>query len=73
MESNLATVNLSDFSRSTLTLSIKSLEIISFLEFLLACLGHVVHVFAVSSSPVLCLGGLPCFLFTCVASQSFVL
>ena len=46
MESNLATVNLSDFSLSVMTLSIKSLEIILFLEFLLACLGHVVHVFA---------------------------
>ena len=45
MESTLATVNLSHFSSSALTLSIKSLEIISFLEFLLACLGHVVHVF----------------------------
>ena len=48
MESNLATINLSDFSHSALTLSIKSLKIISFLEFLLACLGHVVHVFAAS-------------------------
>ena len=46
MESNLATVNLSDFSRSSLSLLIKSLEIILFWEFLLACLGHVVHVFA---------------------------
>ena len=46
MLSNLITVNLSDFSHSLLTLSIKSLEIISSLEFLLACLGHVVHVFA---------------------------
>ena len=77
MESNLATVNLSDFSHSLLTLSIKSLEIISFLEFLLACLGHVVHVFAadflVSSCSIFCLGSLPCFLFTCVVSQSFVL
>ena len=44
MEFNLAMANLSDFSHSAL--SIKSLEIISFLEFLLACLGHVVHVFA---------------------------
>ena len=46
MESNLATVNLSDLSHSSLTLSIKSLEIISFLEFLLACLGCVVCLFA---------------------------
>ena len=46
MESNLATVNLSDFSHFALTLSIISLEIISFLEFLLACLGCVVHMFA---------------------------
>ena len=44
MESHLATVNLSDSSHSSLTLSFKSLEIISFLDFLLACLGHVVHV-----------------------------
>ena len=46
MESNPATIKLSDFFHSVLTLSIKSLEIISFLEFLLAYLGHVVHVFA---------------------------
>ena len=46
MESNLATINLSDFSHSSLTLLIKPLEIISFLEFLLACLGCVVCVFA---------------------------
>ena len=46
MESNLTMVDLSDVSHSALTLSIKSLEIISFLEFLLACLGHVVCVFA---------------------------
>ena len=46
MESNLAMVNLSDVSHSALTLSITSLEIILFLEFLLACLGCVVHVFA---------------------------
>ena len=41
---NLATVNLSGFSHSSLTLPIKFLEIFSFLEFLLACLDHVVHV-----------------------------
>ena len=46
MESNIATMNLSDFSHSAMTLSIKSLKIISFLEFFLACLGHVVHEFA---------------------------
>ena len=46
MESNLATVNLSDFSHSTVTLSSKSLEIISSLEFLFICLGYVVCVFA---------------------------
>ena len=46
MESNLAAVNLSDFSHSSLTLLIKSLEIISLLEVLLVCLGCVVHVFA---------------------------
>ena len=46
MESNLATVELSDFSCSLLTLSIKSLEIVSFLEFLLASLGHVLREFA---------------------------
>ena len=46
MESNLARVNLSDFSHSSLTLLIKSLEIVLFLEFLLACLGHVMCVFA---------------------------
>ena len=77
MESNLATVNLSDFSHSMLTLSNKSLEIISFLKFLLACLGCVVCVFAavfwVLSCSVFCLGGLPHFLFTCVVSYSFVL
>ena len=77
MESNLATVNLSDFSCSSLTLLIKPLEIISFLEFLLACLGHVVRVlaagFLISFCSIFCLGGLPRFLFTCVVSQSFVL
>ena len=46
MESYLATVNLSDFSHSMLTLLIKSLEIISVLEFLLTCQDHVVCVFA---------------------------
>ena len=72
MESNLTKVNLSDFSHSALTLSIKSLEIISFLEFLVACSGCVVQVFAsvlgIKSHSNFCLGGLPPFLFTCVAS-----
>ena len=44
MESNLATVNLSDFSHSLLICSNRSLEMISLLEFLCACLGHAVHV-----------------------------
>ena len=72
IESNLARVNLSDFSRSLLICSIKSLEIVSLLEFLCTCLGHTVHVFVAGfgllSGPVFCLGGLPCFLFTCVIS-----
>ena len=67
MESNLARVDLSDFSDSLLMCSIKTLEIISLLEFLCAGLGHTVHMFAagiwVLSSLVFCLGGLPCFLF----------
>ena len=46
MELNLAMVNLPDFSHSSLTM--KSLEIISFLEFLLACQGCVVRIFAAS-------------------------
>ena len=46
MESNLATVDLSDVSRSLLMCSIKSLEIILLLEFLCAHLDHIVHVFA---------------------------
>ena len=46
MESNLATVDLSDFSHSLLMCSNKSLEIISLLEFLCTGLGHTVHVFA---------------------------
>ena len=46
MESNLAIVDLSDFSQSLLICSIKSLEIISVLEFLCAGLGHTVLVFA---------------------------
>ena len=46
MESNLATVDLSDFSHSLLMCSIKSLERILLLEFLCACLGHTVCVFA---------------------------
>ena len=75
MEFNPATINLCDFSHSSLTLSIKSLEITSFLEFLLACLGHVVHVFAagfwMSFCTTFCLGSLLCFLFTCIVSQSY--
>ena len=46
MESNLAIVDLSDLSHSLLMCSIKSLEIISVLEFLCASLVHMVHVFA---------------------------
>ena len=46
MESNLAIVDLSNFSHSLLMCSIKSLEITSFSEFLCAGLGHTVHVFA---------------------------
>ena len=46
MESNLAIVDLSDFSHSWLMCSIKSLEVISVLEFLCASLGCMVHVFA---------------------------
>ena len=72
MESNLATVNLSDFFHSLLICSIKSLEITSLLEFLCTFLGHTVHVFAAGfgplSSPVFCLGSLLHFLFTCVIS-----
>ena len=72
MESNLAIVDLSDFSCSLLICSIKSLEIISVLEFLCTGLGHTVHVFAagvcVVSSLAFCLGGLAHFLFTCVMS-----
>ena len=46
MESNLAIVDLSDFPHSLLMCSIKSLEIISLLEFLCAGLGHTVCLFA---------------------------
>ena len=46
MESNLAIVDLSDFSHSLLMCSIKPLEIISVLEFLCDGLGHTVHLFA---------------------------
>ena len=46
MESNLATVDLSDFSHSSLMYSIKFLERILLLEFLCAGLGHTVHVFS---------------------------
>ena len=46
MESNLAIVDLSDFSHSLLMCSIKSLEIISVLEFLCASSGHTVCVSA---------------------------
>ena len=42
MKSNLATVNLSDFSHSLLICSIKSLEIFLLLEILCTCLGHTV-------------------------------
>ena len=46
MESYLAIVDLFDFSHSLLMCSIKSLEIISVLQFLCTSLGHIVHVFA---------------------------
>ena len=46
MESNLAIVDLSDFSHSLLMCSIKSLEINLLLEFLCTGLGHTVCVFA---------------------------
>ena len=46
MESNLAIVDLSDSSHSLLMCSIKSLEIISVLEFLCTSVGHTVCVFA---------------------------
>ena len=46
MESDLATVDLSDLSHSLLMYLIKSLEIISLLEFLCTSLGHTVCVFA---------------------------
>ena len=72
MEPNLAMVNPSDFLCSTLTLSIKSLEIISILKYLVACQGHVVCVFAavlgIKSHSNFCLGGLQHCLFTCVVS-----
>ena len=77
MESNLAMVNMSDFSCSMLTLSIKFLEIISFLEFLVARWGHVVCVFAavlgIESWSNFGLGGLLHFLFTLAVSYSLVL
>ena len=43
MKSNLATVDLSDFSYSLFMCSIKSLERILHLEFLCTCLGCTVH------------------------------
>ena len=46
MESNLAIVDLSDFSHSLLMCSIKSLEIFLVLEFLCTSLGCTVRVFA---------------------------
>ena len=46
MESNLAIADLSDISHSLLMCSIKSLEIISVLEFLCTGFGHTVLVFA---------------------------
>ena len=46
MESNLAIVDLSDFSHTLLMCSIKFLGIILFLEFLCTGLGCTVHVFA---------------------------
>ena len=46
MESNLAIIDLSDVSHSLSMCLIKSLEIISVLEFLCAGLDHTVHVFA---------------------------
>ena len=46
MESNLATVDLTDFSHSLLMFSIKSLEMISVLEFLCASWDSTVCEFA---------------------------
>ena len=77
---NFATVNLSDFSRSTLISAIICWETISLFRLLGCCQGHVVEAFAAVGVLVLLLGisgfglcGLPHFHFTGVASNVFVL
>ena len=77
---NFATVNLSDFSHSTLISAIICLETISLFSLLGCCQGHVVGVFAAVRVLVLLagisgfvLGGLLHFLFTGIVSNLFVL
>ena len=77
---NFATVNLSDFSHSTLISAIICQETISLFRLLGCCQGRTVEVFAAVSVLVLLvgisgfgLGGLLRFLFTGVASSVFVL
>ena len=75
-----ATVNLSDFSHSTLISAIICWETILLFRLLGCCWGHVVEAFAAVRDLVLLLGisgfglgGIPHFDFTGVASNVFVL
>ena len=75
---SFATVNLSDLSLSIFIFLTNSLEVMSLSKFLVACLGHVVHMFVavVALNLEFCLsdfglGGLPLFLLTCVVGGRF--
>ena len=75
---SFATVNLSDFSHSALILLTNSLEAMTLLGILIVLRGHAVRVVAAVELykfefSGFNLGGLPCFLLTCVASIDFVL
>ena len=77
---NFATVNLSDFSHSALIFLTNSLEALPLSKVLVAFGGHVVQVFVAVVEfrfefkfSSFALGGLPCFLLTCVVSNDFVL
>ena len=74
---SFATVNLSDLSLSIFIFLSNSLEVMSLSRFLVACLGHVVPMFAavVDLNLEFCLsdfgfGGLPLFLSTCLLYTS---
>ena len=71
---SFSSVNLSDFLHSTLIMLTNSLEAMSLLGILIVLQGHAVRVVAavvLFEFSDFNLGGLPCFLLTCVASIDF--